>query len=312
MRLFALVAAASAALVAAKQSVHQKLVDLAAANNGVINLDSATYELLTSPERTWSASVEFTALQKKRGCHPCHNFEPAWKEVAAIWSKVPAQHRNEHFFATLDFDNGSQTFAKLGIATAPVVMVYPPREGPRKAPSSAPMKYDFSEGYDAGPLAEQLSRFTPIRIPYKRPFNWKKWGTNAVGLLGGAVVLKFVAPIVLNRWAWAAVTIPTSLIMTSGYMFTRIRHSPYTGRDGNWVASGYSSQFGQEVHVLAAVYGLLGFSFFVLTVIVPRQQSPAKQRVQVYIWTGVIVVLYSVLVSLFKLKNRGYPFKLFI
>lgn len=42
-----------------------------------------------------------------------------------------------------------------------------------------------------------------------------------------------------------------------------------------------------------------------LTLVVPRQLSPSRQRMQVYLWTGVIFVMYSVLVSLFKEKNRG-------
>ena len=39
--------------------------------------------------------------------------------------------------------------------------------------------------------------------------------------------------------------------------------------------------------------------------ITPRQTSPHRQRLQVYLWTGVIMLVYSVLVSLFRLKNKG-------
>ena len=42
-----------------------------------------------------------------------------------------------------------------------------------------------------------------------------------------------------------------------------------------------------------------------LTLVVPRQLSPSRQRMQIYLWTGVLFVMYSVLVSLFKEKNRG-------
>lgn len=42
-----------------------------------------------------------------------------------------------------------------------------------------------------------------------------------------------------------------------------------------------------------------------LIMVVPYQTSPQKQRVQVWLWTGVILIIYSVLVSLFKVKNRG-------
>jgi oligosaccharyltransferase complex subunit gamma len=56
---------------ASKDNSRQQLVKLAAENNGIINLDDKTYDLLTSPKRDWSASVLFTALDKKRKCGPC-------------------------------------------------------------------------------------------------------------------------------------------------------------------------------------------------------------------------------------------------
>jgi dolichyl-diphosphooligosaccharide---protein glycosyltransferase subunit 3/6 len=60
-----------AIVIAAQDSARQQLVQLAAKNNGVINLDAKTYGLLTSPERDWSASIHFTALDKRRKCGPC-------------------------------------------------------------------------------------------------------------------------------------------------------------------------------------------------------------------------------------------------
>lgn len=51
----------------------QKLSELAAAGNGLIKLDSNIFDLLLSPQRTWSASVQFTALDKRRRCAPCRS-----------------------------------------------------------------------------------------------------------------------------------------------------------------------------------------------------------------------------------------------
>lgn len=42
-----------------------------------------------------------------------------------------------------------------------------------------------------------------------------------------------------------------------------------------------------------------------LIMIVPYQSSPYRQRMQVYLWWIVIILVYSVLVSLFRVKNRG-------
>jgi oligosaccharyltransferase complex subunit gamma len=57
--------------LAASKSAHEQLVDLAVAGNGVINLNSNTFDLLTSPQRDWSVSVLLTALDNRRRCLPC-------------------------------------------------------------------------------------------------------------------------------------------------------------------------------------------------------------------------------------------------
>lgn len=57
--------------LAANNSPHDELVQLAAAGNGVIRLDERVFDLLTSPKRTWSASIQFTALNPQRRCAPC-------------------------------------------------------------------------------------------------------------------------------------------------------------------------------------------------------------------------------------------------
>ena len=58
-------------ITASADTDHAKLVQLAAKHNGVIKLDDSSYKLLTNPKRTWSASVQFTALDKRRRCGPC-------------------------------------------------------------------------------------------------------------------------------------------------------------------------------------------------------------------------------------------------
>jgi oligosaccharyltransferase complex subunit gamma len=58
-------------VLAAQDSTHKHLVKLAAENNGIIHLDPKNFDLLTSPKRDWSASILFTALDKRRRCGPC-------------------------------------------------------------------------------------------------------------------------------------------------------------------------------------------------------------------------------------------------
>jgi len=115
---------------AALEPEHDKLVKLAAASNGVIKLDESTFNLLTHPKRTWSAAIQFTAMDKRRKCGPCRcvplpnslfyplilrfrEFGPAWDTVAKAWTKTPTEHRNSHFFATIDFDDAQSVFQRV-------------------------------------------------------------------------------------------------------------------------------------------------------------------------------------------------------
>lgn len=52
-------------------SPHERLLKLAQQGNGIIKLDATSFDLLTSPKRTWSTSIQLTALDKRRKCIPC-------------------------------------------------------------------------------------------------------------------------------------------------------------------------------------------------------------------------------------------------
>ena len=40
-------------------------------------------------------------------------FGPAWDTVAKAWAKTPTEHRNSHFFGTIDFDNAQSVFQRV-------------------------------------------------------------------------------------------------------------------------------------------------------------------------------------------------------
>jgi hypothetical protein len=54
--------------------------------------------------------------------------------------------------------------------------------------------------------------------------------------------------------------------------------------------------------------GLLSFATISLALKVPRISDPKTQQLAVVVWGGVIFVMYSFLLSVFRIKNGGYPF----
>lgn len=97
-------------------------------------------------------------------------------------------------------------------------------------------------------------------------------------------------------------------------MYNHIRKVPYVAGDGkggiSYFAGGFSNQFGMETQIVAAMYGSLAFATIALALKVPRMSDPTKQQVAVFIWGGIMLGMYSFLLSVFRIKNGGYPFHL--
>jgi len=203
-------------------------------------------------------------------------------------------------------------FQKLNLMSAPVVSVYPPADGPRRPASGRtdPAKYDFANGFDPAPLAEQLSNHTPIPIPYRAPINWGKIGTTVFFSAIFLVSVRFLKPVLAGRLIWVIMTVVPSLAFMGGLMFVQIRAAPWEMQNGQWMAQGFSNQLGKEVQMVAIIYGSLAGAFLALILVTPYV-SPARQRVQIYTLVLIIGVIFSSLLSLFRFKNRGYPFQLF-
>jgi len=111
-------------------------------------------------------------------------------------------------------------------------------------------------GFDVEALIEQISKATPVPIPYSPPPNYGAIITLGAGALTLLLAVRYLTPIFTSRWMWAALVIGGSTVFTSGFMFVRIRGSPWVShRNGQpqWMASGYQSQYGMEVQVIGAI-----------------------------------------------------------
>jgi oligosaccharyltransferase complex subunit gamma len=95
----------------------------------------------------------------------------------------------------------------------------------------------------------------------KRPINWLRWISTTVVILGTitamATASPYILPIVQNRNLWAAISLISILLFTSGHMFNQIRKVPYVAGDGKggvtYIAGGFQTQFGLETQIVAAV-----------------------------------------------------------
>jgi oligosaccharyltransferase complex subunit gamma len=294
--------------------------------NGLVQLSDRTYEELTAVPRDHYTLVLLTATGSQFGCHFCHEFAPQFKAMgASVMKAQKSRSKNdpEIVLGNLDFDKGQNTFKKLQLASAPNLFLYPPTKGPHAKTTDEhlapePIRFDFASG-SAGDVADRamewLSSNTGTQLHIARPFDYAKFVRMITSIVAAIVGLytfyRVAGTIFYSRHFWAVLTIGAILIFNGGQMFTQIRNMPYSAR-GGYVAGGFSEQFGAEVLIVAATYGILAFSTISLAVSVPRIKNETTQAMLAAVWIIIQVMVYSFLLQLFRQKNGGYPFKLLL
>ncbi|KAE8375808.1 hypothetical protein BDV26DRAFT_267137 [Aspergillus bertholletiae] len=283
-----------------------------------IDLDDSSYEDLISKPRDYHVAVLLTAAEARYGCILCREFQPEWDLISRSWNKGPKPDGLKMLFTTLDFSNGKATFQKLMLQTAPVLLLFPPTVGPFAKVDDTPVRFDFSGPISAEQLYDWINRHLPEgpKPSLVRPINYMRL-ISAVTILMGVLTLftvlsPYVLPVIQNRNLWAAFSLISILLFTSGHMFNHIRKVPYVVGDGkggiSYFAGGFSNQFGMETQIIAAIYATLSFATIALAVKVPRIADSKAQQLAVLIWGAILFGMYSFLLSVFRAKNGGYPF----
>jgi oligosaccharyltransferase complex subunit gamma len=158
-----------------------------------------------------------------------------------------------------------------------------------------------------------------VEVTLYRPIDWSKYVTTIVSVVGSLVALRLAFPylvkIARNYRVWSALSLAIILMMTSGFMWNRIRHAQYIGGDGRspmYIARGFQSQFGVETQIVAGLYAVCVFAIVALVVRVPVVQSKHKQLIILAISLGTLLLTYSGLLMLFRTKYMSYPFRLLL
>jgi oligosaccharyltransferase complex subunit gamma len=309
--------------LAAKKSTEErfKTYHTKSLSSTPIKLGDSTYRELTSAPRDYTVAVLLTAMDARFGCQLCREFQPEWDLLSRSWISGDKAGESRLVFGTLDFADGRDVFMSLGLQTAPVLFLFPPTAGAHAAASAEPIRYDFTNGAQT---AEQVHSWVARHLadrphpPIKRPINWMRWISTFVILSGGLtasyVAWPYVLPVIQSRTVWAAITLISILLFTSGHMFNQIRNVPYVAGDGkggvSYFASGFQNQYGLETQIVAAIYGILALSGISLAIKVPRMTDPKAQGIAIIAWGSILFLVYSFLLSVFRGKNAGYPFSL--
>ncbi|KAJ3299648.1 oligosaccharyl transferase subunit ost3/OST6 [Borealophlyctis nickersoniae] len=283
-----------------------------------IKLDGQTFNMFTEKPRNYSIVTVLTSLAPEHGCEPCKALKEELKLVTAAWTRTRTPGRL--YFGVLEYKDGMDVFRALQLTSVPMILHFPPTEGPFAKGGAAEMEmYDSARrGFKAEDLAVYIETANNIQLSIRRPIDYTKYAMIGAGIAVILVVLRLVASsflvVVQNKKIWTVITLGVTILMCSGHMWNSIRTPPYTGVHNGRpqiVSPGFQQQFVIESQIAGLLYASCAIMVVALTVKVPAIQDPAKQRYAVYVCTLLFLMLYSALLSLFKLKNGGYPFKLF-
>ncbi|XP_043527994.1 tumor suppressor candidate 3 isoform X2 [Frieseomelitta varia] len=294
----------------------QQLSELAL-TRPVIKFNGAKFkEYVKTTPRNYSVVVMFTAMAPQRQCQICRHANDEFVIVANSFRYLQS-HSKKLFFASVDFDEGSDVFHMMRLNTAPVYMHFPPKGKPKPADTMDIQRV----GFGAEAIAKWISERTDIQIRVFRPPNYS--GTVAIIMLliliGGFLYLRRNnLDFIYNKTIWGLGALVMfhdffTLTMISGQMWNHIRGPPFIHRSpsGNvaYIHASSQGQFILETYIVMILNGAVVLGMILMTEAASRKGDVKKRRIFAAIGAGLVAIFFSSLLSIFRNKVQGYPYR---
>ncbi|KAK6036128.1 putative magnesium transporter protein 1 [Cooperia oncophora] len=259
--------------------------------------------------RNYSMFVMFTALSPGVNCPIC---KPAYDEFMILANSYRYSHAElkQVYFGVVDYEEAPQIFQAMNLNTAPILYHF----GPKLQGKKKPDQMDFQ-------------RFD-IRI--LRPPNY---AAPVVIVLLLALVLGLLymkrnnLEFLYNRTSWGLVCLCITFVFLSGQMWNHIRGPPFImnnpqTREASFIHGSTQYQLVAETYIVGALYAAITFGFILLNeaaspsgeVTEKKKSSSSKpffginNNMLAYVGLGLVVIFFSLLLSIFRSKYRGYPY----
>ncbi|XP_014216814.1 tumor suppressor candidate 3 [Copidosoma floridanum] len=268
-------------------------------------------EYIRATPRNYSVIVLFTAPAKL--CQICVH---ASYEFTILANSFPhsQSYSNKLFFASVDYDESPEVFQMLKLNSAPVYVHFPPKGKPKPA--------DTMDIQRVGLAAEVISKWvferTDIQIRVFRPPSYS--GTVAVVMLlvliGGFLYLRRNnLDFIYNKTLWGLAALFFTLTMISGQMWNHIRSPPYMYKSPNgnsiYIHGSSQGQFVLETYIILILNGAVVLGMILMTEAASRKGDVKKRRTFTTIGAILVLVFFSLILSIFRSKAQGYPYIIF-
>ena len=128
------------------------------------------------------------------------------------------------------------------------------------------------------------------------------------------VIWKTMLCFLQSDTTWSMLIVNWVLAMLSGQMWNKIRNPNLVGKtqdDITWIHLSRKRQFVLETYFVLFMYGFVVLGMLLVTEAAESGNTKVKRR-QIIAFIGVILILifFSLLLSIFKSKLHGYPYSL--
>ncbi|KAG5312649.1 MAGT1 protein, partial [Acromyrmex insinuator] len=268
-------------------------------------------QYIKAPPRNYSIIVMFTAMAPQRQCQICRHANDEFTIVANSF-RYSALYSNKLFFASIDFDEGSDVFRLMKLNTAPVYMHFPPKGKPKAADTMDIQRV----GFGAEAIAKWIGERTDIQIRVFRPPNYS--GTVGLGLLivivaVGLYLRRNNLDFIYNKNLWGFCALFFAINMTSGQMWNHIRGPPFVHKSPNgnvaYIHGSSQGQFIVETYIVMVMNGAVVLGMILMTEAAARKGDVKKRKILAVIGAGLVAIFFSLLLSIFRNKAQGYPYR---
>ncbi|VDM10784.1 unnamed protein product [Wuchereria bancrofti] len=278
----------------------------------LINLNADRWKMyVRSAPRNYSMVVMFTALSPNVNCAICksaydefyilaNSYRYAYPELKAL------------YFAIIDYNESPEIFQQMNLNVAPVLLHFPSKGAKKRTD-----QMDFErQGFDADSMAKFVFERTDIQIRVLRPPNY---AAPAVVLLLAMLVLGLLymrrnnLDFLYNRTSWALICLCIVFAFMSGQMWNHIHGPPFVmtnshTRETSFIHGSTQYQLVAETYLVAILYAAITAGFILMNDAADGKGDSGRRRIMAFVGLGLVVIFFSLLLSIFRSKYQGYPY----
>ncbi|RLV93497.1 Calpain-like protease palB/RIM13 [Spathaspora sp. JA1] len=297
--------------------------------NKLLNLNDENYESILNGPRDYHIIALFTSESNQINCVLCREIGPEFELIANSWFQdhpdgitdfdpegkvIPP--KNVYFFQA-EYLQSKNLFGIFKLNSIPKIFYFRPTNSPGPNNYIAEkVEYQFFQGDHKDLMTKWFSTLTGHQYKLHIPVDKTKVLINVAWVLSSLIVLKKfyknILSVIRSKIPWSILSIVAILFLNSGYMFNQIRGTPYLVQQDNYIEyfqKGQQNQLGIETQIMSFVYGSLALLVIILIKQAPQIKHDTVALILVSVASGLIFLLFSLILSIFGLKGVGFPYK---